>query len=157
MEEKILEMLKMQDALNKAIMREHKLMALPFWKLRMALLDELGELTHELKGNWCWWKKTQKGVDPTKVLEELVDVWHFAMTIHIYFNGIEINKLKMECYLDLEIIDLPKVIEGVILCDCDILYKLNNLTKYLNFTMDDIYNAYIAKNKVNYERLNSGY
>lgn len=157
MEEKILEMLKMQDALNKAIMREHNLMAIPFWKLKMALLDELGELTHELKGNWCWWKKTQKEVDRAKVLEELVDVWHFAMTIHIHFNGVKINKLRMEYYLDLDIPSLPGVFREVVKCDCDILYILTILNKHLNFTMDDIYNAYIAKNKVNYERLNSGY
>ncbi len=23
-----------------------------------AILDELGELNHELKADWCWWKKT---------------------------------------------------------------------------------------------------
>ena len=44
----------------------------------MAILDEIGELTHELKANWCWWKKTQAPVDNEKVLGELVDIWHFA-------------------------------------------------------------------------------
>lgn len=63
----------------------------------------------------------------------------------------------MEYYLDLEILNLADVVQEVVKCDRDILYKLNNLNKHLNFTMDDIYNAYIAKNKVNYERLNSGY
>ena len=38
----------------------------------------LGELTHELKGDW--WKKSQKPVDRKRVLEELVDVYHFVMT-----------------------------------------------------------------------------
>ena len=33
-----------------------------------AILDELGELNHELKGDWCWWKKSQKPVDRQRVL-----------------------------------------------------------------------------------------
>lgn len=37
-------------------------------KLNLAILDEIGELTHELKANWCWWKKSQAPVDNEKVL-----------------------------------------------------------------------------------------
>jgi dimeric dUTPase (all-alpha-NTP-PPase superfamily) len=51
------------------------------------ILDEVGELTHELKANWCWWKKTQPPVDEKKVLGELVDIWHFVLSWQNNFNG----------------------------------------------------------------------
>lgn len=57
--ELIKEMLQMQAKLDKAIMDEYGLEKLDEENLRMAILDEVGELTHELKGEWCWWKKTQ--------------------------------------------------------------------------------------------------
>lgn len=83
----IKEMLQMQAKLDKAIMEEYGLEELDEENLRMAILDEVGELTHELKGNWCWWKKTQAPVDKEKVLGELVDVWHFVLS---YTNNIYI-------------------------------------------------------------------
>ena len=45
-----------------------------------AILDEIGELNHELKADWCWWKKSQKPVDRSRVLEEFVDVLHFCLS-----------------------------------------------------------------------------
>ena len=70
----------MQRTLNENILNEFGEEAMTEEKLELAIIDELGELTHELKGDWCWWKKTQKPVDRKRVLEELVDVYHFVMT-----------------------------------------------------------------------------
>ena len=64
--ELIKEMLQMQKKLDEAIMKEYGLTEINEENLRMAILDEVGELTHELKGNWCWWKKTQAPVDTDK-------------------------------------------------------------------------------------------
>lgn len=84
--ELIKEMLQMQKKLDEAIMDEHGLTEIDEENLRMAILDEVGELTHELKGNWCWWKKTQPQVDEEKVLGELVDIWHFVLSYQNHFN-----------------------------------------------------------------------
>ena len=56
-------MLQMQAKLDKAIMDEYGLDEIDEEKPNMAILDEVGELTHELKANWCWWKKSQAPVD----------------------------------------------------------------------------------------------
>lgn len=82
----IKEMLHMQSRLDKAIMDEYGLDEIDEENLRMAILDEVGELTHELKANWCWWKKTQAPVDKEKVLGELVDIWHFVLSYQNHFN-----------------------------------------------------------------------
>lgn len=89
--ELIKEMLQMQAKLDESIMKEYGLTEIDEENLRMAILDEVGELTHELKGNWCWWKKTQSPVDDKKVLGELVDVWHFVLSYQNHFNGGESN------------------------------------------------------------------
>ena len=47
----IIKMLKMQSKLDKAIMDEYGLDKIDEDKLSLAILDEVGELTHELKGN----------------------------------------------------------------------------------------------------------
>lgn len=62
----IKEMLQMQEKLDEAIMSAYRLTEINKENLRMAILDEVGELTHELKGEWCWWKKTQAPVDEKK-------------------------------------------------------------------------------------------
>lgn len=123
---------------------------------KIALIDELGELVHELKGNWCWWKATQKPVDQAKVLEELVDCWHFVLSTRTYagvnceyINYDRIRKLSVELpcsVLITNIIDRP--------CTYDYIIALSY---YLHFTITDVYNEYIRKNKINYERIASGY
>lgn len=62
----IKEMLQMQAKLDEAIMKEYGLTEIDKENLKMAILDEVGELTHKLKGEWCWWKKTQTPVDRKK-------------------------------------------------------------------------------------------
>ena len=56
--ELIKEMLHKQAELDESIMSAYGLTEIDEEKLSFAILDEVGELTHELKGNWCWWKKT---------------------------------------------------------------------------------------------------
>ena len=85
--ELVKEMLRMQESLDQKIMKAHDLKSISKQQLNMAILDEVGELTHELKGNWCWWKFTQKPVNIEKVLGELVDVWHFVLSYTNHYEG----------------------------------------------------------------------
>lgn len=164
--ELIKEMLKMQAKLDEAIMKEYGLDEIDEENLRMAILDEVGELTHELKGNWCWWKKTQEPVDMGKVLGELVDVWHFVLSYQNHFDyGMQgiINRCmflkNIEKHLDLlkaKDYELPEIFSDLVVFE----YKLERLiaiTEYLGFSVEDVYQAYCDKNKVNYQRLKEGY
>lgn len=164
--ELIKEMLHMQAKLDEAIMKEYGLIEIDEENLRMAILDEVGELTHELKGNWCWWKKTQEPVDMGKVLGELVDVWHFVLSYQNHFDyGMQgiINRCmflkNIEKHLDLlkaKDYELPEIFSDLVVFE----YKLERLiaiTEYLEFSIEDVYQAYCDKNKVNYQRLKEGY
>lgn len=164
----IKEMLQMQEKLDEAIMKEYGLDEIDEEKLNMAILDEVGELTHELKGNWCWWKKTQPKVDRKKVLGELVDVWHFVLSYTNNFNDGE-SMFDTETdefdrgykyYLSKTHFNknaLTNLYSELIDSWLEKLIILVVITEYLSFTIEQVYEAYCDKNKVNYQRLKEGY
>lgn len=165
--ELIKEMLQMQAKLDKAIMEEYGLDEIDEEKLSFAILDEVGELTHELKGNWCWWKKTQAPVDMGKVLGELVDIWHFVLSWQNNFCSGEKGLLEYDQFIigvkdNLWSIENNK--NGIVLKLAELshypLWKIEQLvaiTEYLGFTIEQVYEAYGDKNKINYQRLKEGY
>ncbi len=165
--ELIKEMLQMQKKLDEAIMNEYGLTEIDEENLRMAILDEVGELTHELKGNWCWWKKTQAPVDDKKVLGELVDIWHFVLNYQNHFKGGEngiLNDLIFEKTSDNILNSLMtyeyKLSETLTALSTWNIHKMERLvaiTEYLGFTIEQVYEAYCEKNKINYQRLKEGY
>lgn len=165
--ELIKEMLQMQAKLDEAIMNEYGLNEIDEENLRMAIIDEVGELTHELKGNWCWWKKTQPQVDKEKVIGELVDVWHFVLSYQNHFNGGEkgiLNDLMFErnsdSMLNLLMTNEYKLSETLTDLATFNIYKMERLvaiSEYLGFTIEQVYKAYYGKNKINYQRLKEGY
>ena len=158
--EMILEMAKMQEKLDEAILEKGRKLGLieDFDRERciFALIDELGELVHELKGQWCWWKATQKSVDRQKVLEELVDAYHFGLSLdnhNDYFCYENDFYKENRCYV---LGDIQEVINASM--DGNLVVpKLYPLTYSLDFTMEEVYNGYIEKNKENYERIANGY
>lgn len=163
----IKEMLQMQAKLDEAIMKEYGLTEIDKENLKMAILDEVGELTHELKGEWCWWKKTQAPVDRKKVLGELVDIWHFVLSWQNHFKDGEEGMINARAVVrnSKRILNLIKTKEYRLseelsdlvawpLCK---LERLIAIAEYLGFTIEQVYEAYCDKNKVNYQRLESGY
>lgn len=163
----IKEMLQMQKKLDEAIMKEYGLDEIDRDNLRMAILDEVGELTHELKGEWCWWKKTQAPVDEKKVLGELVDIWHFALsyqnhfcegekTLISYSNESEVSQDYLE-RLRSKKYEFSVILAGLSNQRWIMLNVLIAITKYLGFTIEQVYEAYCDKNKINYQRLKNGY
>lgn len=163
----IKEMLQMQAKLDEAIMKEYGLTEIDEENLRMAILDEVGELTHELKGNWCWWKKSQAQVDEEKVLGELVDIWHFVLSYQNHFNDGEngiLNALIFEGNSDniLNLLmnneyKLSETLTELATLNIHKMERLVAITEYLGFTVEQVYKAYCGKNKINYQRLKEGY
>lgn len=163
----IKKMLKMQAKLDKAIMDEYGLDKIDEDKLSFAILDEVGELTHELKGKWCWWKKTQPQVDEEKVLGELVDIWHFVLSWQNNFNDGEEGLLADEQLME-KVDNSRWAIEehgkGIVIKLADLSYfslrkvePLIAISEYLGFTIEQVYECYCDKNKINYQRLKEGY
>lgn len=134
-----------------------------------ALLDELGELNHELKKNWCWWKKTQAPVDREKVLEEFADCLHFILSWQLAsaimtrdrYQSSEVAWKAYESHCSCSPVDVAVHIKGEQFMKEEYrvppVTELIGLMNHLNFTIDEVYRAYIQKNKRNHERQDEGY
>ena len=165
--ELIRKMLQMQAKLDEAIMKEYGLAEIDKKNLGFAILDEVGELTHELKGDWCWWKKTQAPVDEEKVLCELVDIWHFVLSWQNHFNHGEEGMMNASAVVrnSKRILNLIKTKEyrlseelsDLVAWELCKVERLIAISEYLGFTIEQVYDAYCDKNKINYQRLESGY
>lgn len=160
-------MLKKQDELNSAIMKEYGLTTISKEQIDLATLDEIGEFTHELKGDWCWWKKTQAPVDDEKVLGELVDIWHFVLSYQNHFEfgeqtlgSFAHEKEMSDMFLERlrgEYVGLPAMLVTLVEYNSPRIEVLIAITEYLGFSIEQVYEAYCDKNKVNYQRLKEGY
>ena len=119
-------MLKKQDELNSAIMKEYGLATISKEQIDLATLDEIGEFTHELKGDWCWWKKSQEPVDVDKVIEEYIDVVHFALMYEIKFGSGKWIPFTFdeEGILNCE---LPDIDEDILVWDMDGTFDKENV------------------------------
>lgn len=160
-------MLKKQDELNSAIMKEYGLTTISREQIDLATLDEIGEFTHELKGDWCWWKKSQEPVNRNKALEELADVFHFVLIYELfygkrtYLDNPEYNLESYRDYMPMVQMDIGFGIANALtriidLADGRLMYLLA-LSEHLGFCLEEIYAAYMRKNAINMERLKNGY
>lgn len=160
-------MLKKQDELNSAIMKEFGLTTISKQQIDLATLDEIGEFTHELKCDWCWWKKSQEPVDRNKVMEELADVFHFVLIYELfygkrkYLTDPEQYRESPHDYLPMVKMDIGfglanALISILKLADGRLMYLLA-LSEHLGFCLEEVYAAYMRKNAINMERLKNGY
>ena len=85
--ELIKDMLERQKAYDEEVFKKHNVDYVSKSQLESALFDELGELMHAQKADWCWWKFTQEPKDEAKVFEEYIDVVHFALMYEIKFGS----------------------------------------------------------------------
>lgn len=166
-----------QAKLDAYIIKEHNLDPDTIdYELSMGIARavEMGELANEIR---CFklWSKNQKPTD--RVLDEYVDVLHFMLgrcnyllkkftngefgVIDVYKitkrdfgNWTRSNSLMLTLFqlfnFEVDEMDIKWFIKGEIEC---FLY-LGNL---LNFTPEQVENAYHKKNKINYERQQNNY
>lgn len=132
-------------------------------RTRLALIDEIGELNHELKAVWCWWKKTQKPVDREKVLGELADLWHFVLNI-FYHEYPYVTDDFLNKSVTIEGVDIAQLNVSTIYYSLIDLYQDNWILKNmfilslrLGFTFEEVYEAYKEKNEINYLRIKNNY
>lgn len=166
--EMIKDMLERQKAYDTEVFKEHNVDYVSKSQLESALFDELGELMHAQKSDWCWWKKSQEQVDRSKVLEELADVFHFVLIYELFYGkrtyllddlGYDLESprdympmVQMDIGLGIATA-LTRIID---LADSRLMYLLA-LSEHLGFCLEEIYAAYMRKNAINMERLKEGY
>ena len=148
----IKKMLKTQKELDAALFEKGGLKEYPIEQIKTAYRVELGEALQEWK-SFKYWKKNKGIIDINKLLEELSDCLHFALSLENEiknYNYEEVFKYydKYDLY---EIIDKCFTIYGTVLGDT-IALGLK-----LGFTLDQLEEAYYKKNKINWDRIANNY
>lgn len=136
----------------------------------LALFVELGELANEVKCFKFWSNKEASSKEV--ILEEYVDCLHFILSIGNFLGATK--EIKITKKSDWNINDLRETLTNTfnsLFVKLGYFYNHNyDRTRYegilfnfaflamlLDFTEEEIYNAYIKKNKVNFERQNNNY
>lgn len=152
-----------------------------------ALLDEFGELNHEEKAEWCWWKKNVSQVDRDKVLEEFSDITHFVLSYCLALNSRIKEGSRLSHWLTYgekpegwkwdykvsyswgeTISYLLKLVLNTVWMEGDgkeidsyirsALSLWNRLITLSEYTFElDVYEPYIEKNAINRQRVVDGY
>lgn len=163
--EKFMEMVEMQENTDALIFKKMRLLTPPQpSEYKLAIVDEVGELNHELKGRWCWWQATPTPIVWEKVREELVDVWHFCLSYlahHIRFDreqfAAEIDYEKSSYYDPIDFLSqfmYPPTSANMMKNVFEYLIGIGN---NLGFDFEAVYQAYKQKNAENNDRAETNY
>jgi dimeric dUTPase (all-alpha-NTP-PPase superfamily) len=157
--DKIEQMLALQDRLNKVINPNWAAANYP-WH-RAIMVEGVEALDHY---GWKWWKKHEPDIQQAKI--ELVDIWHFALSMYLEAN--ECDHAKAAGCLHVDLRDAPPL-EGLSVAE-----KLDTLVSTAGsegfdvpafvslmpdfaLSWDDLYAIYIGKNVLNLFRQANGY
>ncbi|WNE41879.1 MAG: hypothetical protein AD073_000214 [Mycoplasmataceae bacterium] len=133
---------------------------------KLALLVELGEFSNELE-SFKFWKINKKEKDENKVKEELIDCLHFFISI---INDLNVS-IDLDSKEDYGCFDLNELLLKIF--ESTTYFSLNmknshsicnnwlrlflEICNNLQLSSDELLSSYLQKNKLNIERLNSGY
>jgi dimeric dUTPase (all-alpha-NTP-PPase superfamily) len=161
----LLHLFKLQKELDKRILAEHNLEPKKLLKEKMlALLVEIGELANETR---CFKYWSNKPASERKVtLEEYVDGLHFILSIGIdlavdknflFYKCSLPNKTVVQVFLDvytkvIRFCEQPSITNYI-----ELFTSYLRLGQALEFTQEEIEQAYLAKNEINHERQTQGY
>ena len=145
----IKKMLEAQKELDKANMKKGGLTEYPLDMVQTAYRVELGELLQEWK-QFKYWKLNKGEIDREKMLEEWADCMHFALSLFIQ-EEIEEDISEYCSYLE-----TYEIIERCF----NLYFVLENtlaLGLKLNYTLEELEQAYWKKNKINWDRIENNY
>ncbi|MFC4388264.1 dUTP diphosphatase [Gracilibacillus marinus] len=154
----------MQYELDQYILKQHDVKNEEiFDKKLLALLVEVGELANETRCFKYWSLKPPS--EKSVIAEEYVDGIHFILSLGLAlgidtYQPKEIEKKEEELTTSfLHIYEAIQILSNK--RTSSVFYNLFDtylqLGLQLGFTSNDIKNAYMEKNKINFERQNSGY
>lgn len=154
----LVKMLDMQKELDNYTLKRSNIIEYPLYQVKLALRVELGELAQEWK-EFKYWKKSKGYIDLEKILEEYIDVLHFALSIYNNKNNniskkhiLDVIRLSNLYFKELDIYALYNLCFVTLKLECVIALGLK-----LGFTENDIEQGYYNKNKINWDRMRGNY
>lgn len=159
MKEQIITMLEMQDAMNSKVHPQWREQDFAWYR---AIWVECAELMDHY--GWKWWKKQTP--DMEQVILELIDIWHFGLSICLKNNiGQENSKIAetIQAALDLdadfqEFKSELEAFTAATLNDKD--FDVRGFACLMNasgLSFEALFQSYVGKNVLNFFRQDHGY
>jgi dimeric dUTPase (all-alpha-NTP-PPase superfamily) len=150
-------MLQMQDAMNTRVNERWREQGFAWYR---AIWTECAELMDHY--GWKWWKKQVPDVDQVKL--ELVDIWHFGLSILLLSDNEE-TQLVEAMARELEIPegkeDFRELLEEFTLNTLETkAFNVNlfaRLMAAVDMDLNELYVRYVGKNVLNFFRQDNGY
>lgn len=150
-------MLDLQDGMNTKVHPEWRSQEFEFYR---AIWIECAELLDHY--GWKWWKKQTP--DTEQVALELIDIWHFGLSILLQNSG-DLEALARQVHekltiatdepdfrLDLEAFACATLTDRQFHID-----KFGRLMAGVDMSFDQLYRGYVGKNVLNFFRQDHGY
>jgi len=147
-------MLALQDKMNQRVHSDWRAQNFAWYR---AIWTE-GAETIEHYG-WKWWKKQTP--DRPQVCMELVDIWHFGLSILILEERSVADIVAILANTDTEEGDFPSLLERFTETTMRTrsfdVSEFSQLLASMEMSLDDLYLQYIGKNVLNFFRQDHGY
>lgn len=150
-------MLEMQNNMNKKV---HPDWVEQHFQWYRATWIECGELVDHY--GYKWWKKQTPDMDQVHL--EVVDIWHFGMSMLFNGQSIEDIALSMAAELSEHSVESRGVIEATedlaehcLRTKTFSICLFWNLLKAVGMSFDELYQQYVGKNVLNFFRQDHGY
>lgn len=142
--DQLLEMLRLQDQFNKVVNPNWQEAGYPFYQ---AIMVEGAEATEHM--GYKWWKHNT--LDPKQTWIEMVDIWHFGMSMMLLPNEQPCKLTGFHHYM-------RKIIHAA---SGDVPYfdveSFKAACESIGMSEDDLYKLYLMKNVLNKFRQDNGY
>lgn len=157
MNDQILTMLEMQDAMNSRVHADWRDRNQEWYR---AIWVECAELMDHF--GWKWWKKQDP--DREQVILELIDIWHFGLSIVLTDNADlphGANIVASELDLNAETGEFREDVEAFALSTLQTkAFDIPGFAKLMlgmDLSFDELYRRYVGKNVLNFFRQDHGY
>jgi dimeric dUTPase (all-alpha-NTP-PPase superfamily) len=161
MRAQIRNMLVLQDKMNTKIHPEWRTQGYEYYRAAWTECAEL--MDHQ---GWKWWKKQVP--DVSQVHLEIVDIWHFGLSMMIrdgpaldldkLANHIEDAFIEEPINQDVSVVRMAELMAAnLIIFQVFSIGAFRDLYTKAGMTFDDLYRMYIAKNVLNFFRQDHGY
>lgn len=155
MQNQLEKMLELQDAMNTKVNKDWRGQNFAWYR---AIWIECGELMDHY--GWKWWKHQEPDVEQVKL--ELIDIWHFGLSI-----ALTNNMSSKDIAAEIQAVpaktagDFRELLEGF--TQYTLTHKTFSIPLFMvlmqsiDMSFDDLYKGYIGKNVLNFFRQNNGY
>lgn len=155
--QQLITMLELQDSMNAKVHPNWKDQGFEWYR---AIWIECGELLDHY--GWKWWKKQSPDVEQVKL--ELIDIWHFGLSILLQSGATEAEiaeKITAELVIETDEADFRLDLEafaGATLATRSFdIAAFGRLMAGMDLSLNELYTGYVGKNVLNFFRQDNGY